>query len=84
MLASMAAPRNTQSAADFRPEAVVQCFGIVGRENAHQQIVRWRPLPAEVPQLTASELVAPEVREQKRPGERAAHSAGVVPKMKVP
>ena len=70
--------------ADFSPQGLVQRLGIVGRENAHQQVVRSRPLPAEMSQLAAGESVAPDVCEQKRPGKRPAHSAGVVPKMKLP
>jgi len=50
------APRNTQSAADFSPQALVQCFRIVGRENAHQQIVRGGPSRQKCPSSPLASL----------------------------
>src|SRR6266702_2943072 len=46
--------------------------------------MRRRPLTTEVTERPCIDFVAPHARAKKRPGKRAAHSAGLVPEMELP
>ena len=65
-------------------EPLIEWTCIVIGKNAHHEIVRRWPLATEVTKRTSINFVAPHARAKKRPGKCAAHSAGLVPEMKIP
>jgi hypothetical protein len=72
------------STAHFGAQTFVERTRIVGRKNTCQQLVRWRPLSAMVPERTLRDVIAPYVGEQKRAREGAANATRVISKVEVP
>jgi hypothetical protein len=67
-----------------RAEPFIERTRIVIWKNADREIVRRRPLAAQVTQRTPIDFIAPHARAKKRPGECAAYSPGIVLEMKIP
>src|SRR3954453_21582311 len=67
-----------------RAQLFVQQYGIVGGENAHRNLMRWRPFLAEVTERTCVDLVTPGARAQECPRQCAAHSSRIVLKVEAP